>query len=510
MRPARTHPHPRVIAVDTVTAGVMARASLSMAKRAIEKAREEATEWRYTHAQGLNHFATDCVITGLAAVGAGQQMAEGHEHDPDCLIEKCQVETGLSLLEKAQEQLEIVERETFDLGLSIDTKNRIAPLEDSAVHRHAEVIQYQVRLEELQEMTSALQTERDGPGLSTGRSARETDANIRVAEWICLAPNMCGLPEQMQLLKAQNPVGEEMHKEDSEEYTAQSEEAEAAQERMLNLLDPMVRKHTKDMPTLQSATVQRSQEMSRAGSVGPLWMTVPDTTLLYDNQAAAKLAHQEEHGYREEDEADSGKFLICTQFIHQGRRIEKTIQDPYPKDFPQDIALSHITSAREIALEIWAEVEELPQRGLDLVMMEISQAEARALNEFHTVSKKDLQRVMRAAQDRGASRGMTADMIEGMMTHDTRMARAVLQDDDRWMQTMTKEQVQSMVRHGRQIGVDEHTLRRMAIAMGYSEKEVGIQAPVLDNEAIKEIASEALEAGIPQDAVKHMEEWLRS
>ena len=46
--------------------------------------------------------------------------------------------------------------------------------------------------------------------------------------------------------------------------------------------------------------------------------------------------------------------------------------------------------------------------------------------------------------------------------------------------------------------------------MGYSEKEVGIQAPVLDNEAIKEIASEALEAGIPQDAVKHMEEWLRS
>ena len=58
--------------------------------------------------------------------------------------------------------------------------------------------------------------------------------------------------------------------------------------------------------------------------------------------------------------------------------------------------------------------------------------------------------------------------------------------------------------------MDEHTLRRMAIAMGYSEKEVGIQAPVLDNEAIKEIASEALEAGIPQDAVKHMEEWLRS
>ena len=528
MRPVKTYPHPRVIAIDTITAGVMARASLNMARRAMEKATQASEEYLYTRAAGLTQVSTDCVMNGLAAALFGKEMAQDHQHEPECLIEKCQVQTGLSILEEVHGQLEMAEREAYDLGLNIDNKNRIAPLEDRQVHRHGDVAQYHVRLEELREMTAAFGDENAG----LEWSAREKDARIRIAEWVCLATNMGGLPDQVHLIRLvdfQNPDGEDMHREDSEEYRAQSDEATQAQEEMLRLIEPVIRNHTGPMPLFQSTEVQKAQQMTRTTDPGPQWMTVPEVTVFYNTEASVKSRHRA--GSRNPDETDQGEtdqgeteqddtdpdeteplnFLTVTQFVHQGRRIEKTISDPYPKDFPQDVALSHIASAREALMEMRNQDQaDLPSMAVDLLLIELSQAEGRALNGFQSVSKSDIQGVLQAARDRGASKGMAADMIEGMMTHDSRIAGAVLQDGDQWMQTMTKDQVRSMVRHGRGIGLDEHTLRRMAGAMGYSEKQAGIQAPVLDNEAIEEITSQALDAGIPQDAVNHMEEWLRS
>lgn len=211
-------------------------------------------------------------------------------------------------------------------------------------------------------------------------------------------------------------------------------------------------------------------------------------------------------------------------FVYHKTIYLKTINEPYPKDFPQSLAQDYADAAADTILPAFdPESEEITlhhqSRPSTIVETMHNLARLRTMVEtmqnaarlgMHTITPEDLKGIIRKAKAANLPRGAQTTIIQALTECDEDLADTVLQDPPgTWRKRVTKKQALKVLQAARQQDVDPYTLGELADAMGYQPEELGVDIPGLNTQQFDTIVEAVAKAGLPQStAIRVLEALL--
>ena len=258
--------------------------------------------------------------------------------------------------------------------------------------------------------------------------------------------------------------------------------AEAARDKAREIADAITEAYTDGMPINISPKAQEMTGINSEPHETPVTPAFPIFGINY---------------HPGEDEQPTAYII----YLYQETKHVKTLTEPYPKGFPQELA-EHYAAAASQGLTATAFENELLEDDEDA--FHIEQAVVTMMNAaelgLHDTTQADLRSILQKAKETNIPRGGRASITEAITEYDYELADTVLDDHNgRWRKRATKRQALKVIHTARHQKVDVYTMAELATAMGYEPEELGVTTPPLTNAQSSAILKAVEKAGLPHD-----------
>ena len=265
-----------------------------------------------------------------------------------------------------------------------------------------------------------------------------------------------------------------------------TQQAAAAKAKATEITDTITREYLTGMPVKLSPATAAMPDVQPIPDTGPLSPSFPRFGL---------------HFISASDQQPEGPVASMT-FVHRNTIYMKTITEPYPSHFPQDLAEQYAAAAADTILPaLRPEDGPRPFQYLDHLTKMVRTMQTAAKLGLHTATPAQLRAIIKSAKDAKLSRGARSTLIEALMDYHSHLANTLLQDPaGSWRKRVTKTPALKVLHTARQNGADAHTLGELAIAMGYRPSSLDVKVPSLAEPQLGAIKTAVRRAGLPQSA----------
>lgn len=293
-----------------------------------------------------------------------------------------------------------------------------------------------------------------------------------------------------------NPEDEDIPLEDASIENSLATQATDARTAMQDLIEPILKRYDESLPTDISSSIAAVPELAQvlqrtvtptAGALIGFHITGPWIRDMMDLP----------EGPEGEDEPDL--TIMHISLVHQGRKVIKSILDPYPKGYPANLAMAHATLARHILQEaVDSDIDSPAAHEDDTLERMIETLEQAVKTELHDVSRSDIRHVLETAANHGCPPAAQASMLSAATLESHDLAGSLTGDlTGAWRRTARQEQAQAVIDAGRKAGLDNYALDDLAWTMGFHSMELGIPHPNPHPDQIMRVIRAAEEVKIP-------------
>ena len=270
-----------------------------------------------------------------------------------------------------------------------------------------------------------------------------------------------------------------------------TQEAEAARVKGKEIADRITDDYLADMPINLSPAATATPGLTIHHTTGPLSPAFPRFQIHFTENAPETP-------------------IPYITFLYRKSIYLKTINEPYPKEFPQSLAQRYAeTAADTILTELDPESDEITPLHQSHMTTMVETMENAARLGMHTVTPEDLQGIIRRAKAANLPRGAQTTILKALTEYDEDLTDTVLQDPaGRWRKRVNKKQALKVLQAARQNGIDAHTLAELADVMGYNPKDLEIAVPALTRHQSDTIINAVKRAGLPKSAATRVIETL--
>ena len=235
-------------------------------------------------------------------------------------------------------------------------------------------------------------------------------------------------------------------------------------------------------------------------------------TRLLDYAARVAIDPTGDHGdppsLRDSDSPDI-QLIPYTAFIYDGTRYIKTLEDPYPKGFPDHLATIYadlMHQAFQQACESGNTFALLTYQAFHPSFILMKQA---ALKGLHDVSAEDIKSIITAARAQGLGQGATHTVVEALTGEDPSLAHFLTgRLSSKWKRTANRSQAKEVISTARGASMDNHAIAGLAKQMGYTPTELDIPEPDVTHQQVLAIQEAAEKAGLSHKRVEQMVQTL--
>ena len=195
-------------------------------------------------------------------------------------------------------------------------------------------------------------------------------------------------------------------------------------------------------------------------------------------------------------------------FIHEGVRYVKALTDPYPKGFPQHLAVTYANMIRITInkMTIDGNVQALLSHTATSIESKLMLKAAQ--KKLHDLRFEDIRNILLAGHQKGLPKGARMKIVEAI-TNNQDLARSITGDSlTEWHWTANRSQALTVVREARNAGLDDYALTALAEAMGHYPIALGIAEPTVTTEQVMAMQQAAEQAGLHYTVVEHLVQTL--
>ena len=413
--------------------------------------------------QAANLLEADDLYLAAANVECGTMYL--HIAEP-VIVEYVQDLGGLAALGESQQKLTVLQNQIIQ-------KAGQYPLYDepiSCLRTYAQAILMFPQLQILHQVLAS-----QGQTMSNWDSDHE-EAHISTAQFLAYQPPFSSLENIL------NPRPD------------LAEESEAVRVQGQDLADRITQGYLADMPISLSPAAIATPGITTRPNTGPLSPAFPRFGIQFT----------------EDSKGGSETPVPYMTFVYHRTIYLKTINEPYPKDFPQSLAQDYADAAADTilpALDPENEEITLHQQYRLNTMVETMQDAAKL--GMHTATPTGLRAIVKTARDIKLPRGAQITVLSALTDFDDDLAATVLQDPaGAWRKRVTKKQALKLLQAARQQDIDPYTMREIADAIGYEPEELGIKIPALNKQQFDVIVEAVARAGLPKSAANRVLEAL--
>ena len=285
-----------------------------------------------------------------------------------------------------------------------------------------------------------------------------------------------------------------------------AQKAEHARAKGQELADSIMADYEKNLPTQISPGTAGLHSLKIHPYDTPQSPAVPQFGLHMENTSS-----QQEPGPHPENEHDQRPCTPYMTFIHMGVKHVKTINEPYPKEFPQQLAISYAQMARNV-FEHMVFMDEPMTTPVDQhnLLQKIEDMEDAAELGIQDTTPQDFRAIIKTAKDANLPPGARTAIIDAITQNQTGLADTILDDPNgHWRKSARKQQARKVMSAARSQKIDVYTLAEIAEAMGYKPQELGITRPTLSHQQLQAVVDAMEDAGLPHEAIAQtIEEFI--
>ena len=273
-----------------------------------------------------------------------------------------------------------------------------------------------------------------------------------------------------------------------------AEEAEAVRVQGKDIADRITEDYLADMPISLSPAAIATPGLTSRPDTGPLSPAFPRFGI----------------HFTEDSKGGPETPVPYMTFVYHRTIYLKTINEPYPKEFPQSLAQDYAeVAAGTILPALDPESDEIMLHHQSRLNTMVDTMQNAARLDMHTVTPEDLQGIIRRAKAANLPRGAQTTILDALTECDEDLANTVLQDPaGRWRKRVNKKQALKLLHAARQNGIDAHTMAELADFMGYNPTDLQIAVPALTKHQFDTIVDAVEKAGLPRSAATRVTEAL--
>ena len=381
-----------------------------------------------------------------------------------------------------------------EIRTSINSAVGPAYLNADRVYKHACHYHYILNLSELRTISHTLH---QGPTQDPDWSENLRSAHIIQAETLAYrdAPF-----DQDGLIEPEDIPPEDVSAEES--LTNQAAEA---RETMQHLVEPMLKGYDESLPADVSPTIAAVPDLAKTLRDT---ITPPAGALIGFHITGPWIRKQ--MGFpdrsREDQENEPDVTIIHISIVHNGRKVIKRLEEPYPKGYPAKLAAVHASIANQMLDEAIKSKLDNPLACEDQTLENmIGTLEQAIRTNMHDVTGSQIKHVLETAAKHGCPPAAQASMLSAATLGDRRLANALAGDQTgAWRRTARQEQAQAVIDAGRNAGLDNYALDDLAWTMGFHGADLGVPIPKPTTEQLNAVITATEEAGLPQGPRQRM------
>lgn len=492
----------------------VANANLEMAVEANQLAMPALNEHQISRAYGLSQYAATCLAEAHSSAHYLQDLLRDHaSQHADCIPDDCRAHIQLQQASRIIETAQDLADENQLVYAEVAARNKNLPILEDEIEEASAKVQMDIRLNRAREISALLEDRHNNP-----MNAQERQALVLTLEYLAFRPS--GRPHEF----CNHPLDDHTAAEDFAHKQLQQKAADRAQTKAIDLYTPHAERANEAMVLELSSSMKDISKARKWLDLSHQWLAIPEPGIYISRQAKAKLRGFEEaleethappshHQLTENitlNPENNERMEAFISFVHNGKRMLKAVQDPYPKGVSQDTALYHLQLIQDAIHDAWHR-DILPTSASYILQHLAYDAVHLANSNVHDIPIAELDSIASAAKDNGATPGTVA-MIMSVVTSDSAWAIAPPKGQNhRWWQLeATSEQAKATIQAARKIGLDHNALTSIARALGYRPEELDIEPDTMPDSAIQKIISQADQAGIPKELLHQLEYMLRN
>ena len=195
-------------------------------------------------------------------------------------------------------------------------------------------------------------------------------------------------------------------------------------------------------------------------------------------------------------------------FVYQGTRYIKALTDPYPKGFPQHLAVAYAKITRNTLDAMLQERNPLAILSREADVQDTDRMLRAAGKHLHDLSLDDIKEVLAAGHQKGLPTGARMYVVE-TITNDRELTESLTDEPSPdWRRAAGQEKAKAVIQAARNIGLDDYALITLAEAMGHYPVALGIPETRPTLEQITAMQEAAEKTGVYYGRIEDMVQSL--
>ena len=501
---SRHYPNPEDLVTDLVTGVTLINSLLNLAEHGQERSTQALADNLMNEAAAFSEYAGRALYNAGAAAERTMALFDQHVNSPH-LPNDSSLQQHAQALEEMQLRAESLQDAVSLHAVELSYRNRRTPLLEDQVKEDAVFLQQEIRLIEATRLAALL---------SDRNVTRHWDDATRTAyavacEYTFMAPSQ----KAADWHEFPEP-DEDDAPEDQEIYRSLERRGSEARIQMAQAIEPVLTRCAESMTTSFSPSLTNHPRMARWYATSPKWLSVSEPGLLFDPQTLMVLKRTQEVFLNSSGQdrrritqdppmdPEHDTFILFVSFVHQGVRVIKTVQDPYPKGYPKgypkELANFHILQCRHIISQIHRNPR-FPEIATAYLNSLLDTSEQLLAREMHDISPKTIAKLLAVLDEENVPRGLVAKTFNAIADDDRAQAQCLATPEDQERaKAVSTSQAWAVIAHARTLQLDDAALEAMSLAMGYLPEELNLTSPGLPEETYRKLEGRISELGLPK------------
>ena len=189
-----------------------------------------------------------------------------------------------------------------------------------------------------------------------------------------------------------------------------------------------------------------------------------------------------------------GVLIACR---HEGYILVKTMEEPYPEDFPQE-------DAEEIAVHIITLADQYPDEAVTELILRASIHEQAAMADIHTTKLQETQELVLEVLEATGEPGRAVEASENMADGHPDLADELLRPALQRENPVTRQQAKEILEKAQQAGVPVPITRQLCGALGYLPQDLDIPPLQVPWQQAQAILESTLDIRADDDTIEQM------
>ena len=503
---SKHYPNPENLVTDLITGVTLTNSLLNLAEHGQERSAQALAGNLMNEAAAFSEYAGRALYHASAAAERTMALLTLHDHSK-CISDDCSTRQHDRATSQMQHRATSLQDAISLNAVELSYRNRRTPLLEDQVRDDAVFLQQEVRLHEAIRL-AALLSDR-----SVTRNWDEPTliAHAIACEYLYMAPSHDS--EEWQEPPEHDEEGAPEDRAIRQDFR---DRGNMARRQMREAIEPLLNRCAESMTTKFSPQLVNNPRMTRWYAQSPKWLSVSEPGIIFDPQTLLALRSTQKTFLQASGpdrrsitqhppmDPDHDTLILFVTFVHNGVRVIKAIEDPYPKGYPKEQASFHLTQCSYIVGQM-SNNPKFPEIASAYLQSLLDTAGQILERDMHDVTPADTARLFELLDEDNVPRGLIAKTFNAIADDDRNQATNLVSKADRnRRRTATPDQAQALIAHARDLQMDEAALEALTLAMGYLPEDMNLTSPGLPEPTYTNLTRRASKLGLPQSLLSNL------